>query len=118
MKIIDVLNKIANGENFRFKIDDIVYIVLENELYYSDMEKAEWYIDEEWLNKEVEIIEEDKNIKKIGKSFKTNCLNDDLQRQIETIQYNFALTASKIDEIVDVLNKYECLLEKVGDSNE
>lgn len=49
-------------------------------------------------------LKEDKKIEKIGKSFKTNCLNDDIQKQIETVQHNCALVASKIDELIDEVN--------------
>lgn len=64
MKVIDALIKIADGDEFAFKINDggenesIVYIDKNKFLKYKkDDEDIRWYIDEEWLNMEVTIIE-------------------------------------------------------------
>lgn len=120
MKIIDLFNKIANGEEVPKKIkykgvirvynnEDKDYISYKagEELYlFYDVLKSgtgDEFVKE--LNNEVEIIEEDKEIEEIGKKFKTNCLNNDLQIQIETIQHNCALAVTKIDEIVRAVNE-------------
>lgn len=90
MKIIDLLNKIANGEEVpkKIKYEDIVFdytkrnreglIYIADE--YSNYEDKDnylrthlfWHIEK--LNDEVEIIEEDKDIKKINEMiYKSRC---------------------------------------------
>ena len=65
MKLIDVFNKIAKGEEPRFIIDDEVYHIGKSEMVVDEIgREVEWFIYKEWLNKEVEIIE-DKKIEKI-----------------------------------------------------
>ena len=66
MKVIDIMQKVANKEIFKFRIDDVNYYVDEsNCIREEDGTKVEWYIDDEWLNMNAEIIEEDKKIRKI-----------------------------------------------------
>ena len=70
MKVIDLLNKIANGEELHFYVMNngfkTEYFYEKGKpLRYDDDEDVEWRISEDWLNCEVEIIEEDKKIKKI-----------------------------------------------------
>lgn len=67
MKVIDIMVKVANGEKVRFKIlDDIEYYCEENQFLHNEYGKeVEWLIDSDWLNKEVEIIEEEKKIEKL-----------------------------------------------------
>ena len=66
MKVIDLLNKIANGEGVpHFKIFEIEYFLndrgnLREKEEDRPSEDTRWYIDSKWLNTEVEIIEEDK----------------------------------------------------------
>ena len=98
MKVIDLLNKISNGEEVpqKIKVDDKIY-------YYDETDSAEFYryrgefqeellIDYANLNDEVEIIEEDKKIKPLFYAG-----ND-----IVTIAIK-----NKINEIIDYLNKGE-----------
>ena len=65
MKVIDLLNKIANGEELHFYVINngfkTEYFYEKGKpLRYDDDEDVEWRISEDWLNCEVEIIEEDK----------------------------------------------------------
>ena len=101
MKIIDLLNKIANGEEIpHFKVGEIEYFLnwrgnlLERE---EDKPSADvqWYIDEEWLNTEAEIIEEDKKIEKL-------VFNKD---QDGDILVNGVSLIEKVNEIIDIINK-------------
>ena len=104
MKIIDILNKRANGEEVpkKIKYGDIIW-TYENHTYirkdlspnYNDSNIKyllgfyNFYI----LNDEVEIIEEDKKIEK----FKTKCTCSELDFQL----------IEKINEIIDKLNEVQ-----------
>lgn len=97
MKVIDLLNKIANGEELHF------YVITDNDfkieyfyekgkaLRYDDDEDVEWRISEDWLNCEVEIIEEED--KKIEKLNIYNYTEHDIM--------------TKVNEIIDKLNEGE-----------
>lgn len=108
MKIIDILNKIANGEQPPKKIayNGTEWEYIEQEKDYSSKERNEWLFDEciitEILNDYVEILEP--TIKQDKKIEKLNILNlydcDDYQ----LIRSNFLGTWNKINEIIDVLN--------------
>lgn len=101
MKLIDILNKIANEEEIgKFKIMGVEhYIDDDNFLYAEDGKKVEWFIDDEWLNMPVEIIEEDKKIpEKLKDVIKDNC--------IKAVS-NFELM-DKINEIIDYLEDKQC----------
>jgi len=97
MKIIDLLNKIANGEEVpkKIKYNDKIYIakgnVIENFVDYCS-DEDEWcfnhYVRYENLNDEVEIIEDNKKIEKLN---------------IDDIDY-FTMN-NKINEIIDILNE-------------
>lgn len=101
MKIIDLLNKIANGEEVpkKIKYNDYIYTAkgnaIENFVDYCS-EKDEWcfnhYVRYENLNDEVEILEEEKKIPE-----KINISNFP--------KHNNSLkkTAIKVNEIIDYL---------------
>ena len=92
MKVIDIMQKVANKEIFKFRINDINYYVdKSNYICEEDGTKVEWYIDDEWLNMNVEIIEEDKKIEK----FKFGKIEDSEHCEIKR----------KINEIIDKLNE-------------
>ena len=83
MKVIDLLNKIANGEASDLK----TYFIFEGEKYnYYQFSKI-FAIDINSLNFEVEIIEEDK---KIGR----------VDRELDNDGY----LSKKLNEIIDKLN--------------
>ena len=90
MKVIDIMQKVANKEIFKFRIDDVNYYVDEsNCIREEDGTKVEWYIDDEWLNMNAEIIEEDKKIEK----FKFGKIEDSEHYEIKR----------KINEIIDYI---------------
>ena len=99
MKVIDVLQKIANGEKVRFRIDGKPYHCYKYDSLYDEEfgEEVEWFIGEEWLNKEVEIIEEEKKIPE--KLNKDRYIGTDLS--VEDDMFN------KINEIIDYLQEKE-----------
>lgn len=68
MKLINILNKMANGEKiptFRFKDPRYKYFMKNNFLYQQKFNEepypVEWQIYPEWLNQEVEILESEEN---------------------------------------------------------
>ena len=90
MKVIDIMLKVANKEIFKFRIDDVNYYVdKSNYICEEDGTKVEWYIDDEWLNMNAEIIEEDKKIEK----FKFGKIEDSEHYEIKR----------KINEIIDYI---------------
>lgn len=68
MKVIDLLNKIANGEEVpkKIKYRDDIYIQLDNYCYYCDETNLilsdRIFVEQSILNDEVEILEEPKGI--------------------------------------------------------
>ena len=111
MKVIDLLNKIANGEKLpkKIRVYGVIYTLDEDSLNYMDEEcKNDWldYIDGNELNTyEVEIIEEDKKIENL-KSY-ISCGWDgtckDLKR--EDLFNDLEKIGKKINEIIDKMNK-------------
>ena len=113
IKIIDLLDKIANNDkvpkhilltNIVFHYDDDVQDY-ENDFEYlfrdifSNFDRSE-----DFLNLEVEIIEEEKEIEKIGEIY--NGFTDSYYDTcLET-------TIKKVDEIIDVVNKLKKEIEK------
>ena len=99
IKIIDLLNKIANGEElpeeirFEGKIFEKQY---ETSFYCTGFGIFEEAFVLEDLNKEVEIIEEDKEIEKIGNDYYHKTQPE--QNQI---------FQRKINEIIDKVNSLE-----------
>ena len=90
MKVIDIMQKVANKEIFKFRINDVNYYVdKSNYICEEDGTRVEWYIDDEWLNMNAEIIEEDKKIEK----FKFGKIEDSEHYEIKR----------KINEIIDYI---------------
>ena len=104
MKVIDLLNKIANGEEIpHFKIFEIEYFLndrgnLREKEEDRPSEDTRWYIDSKWLNTEVEIIEEDKKIRKLPNEVQE-------PKNFEEVVYIAEDLARKINEIIDILNE-------------
>lgn len=106
MKVIDLLNKIANGEEVPKKIIiDGKLLFLENgkEFAYrfeSGLGTLNWdyYIERKKLNEEIEIIEEQKKIEKISYEELEQC-DGDYDR--------IYLILDRLDEIIDYINKGE-----------
>ena len=111
MKIIELLNRIANDEDipkkikYRDKIWEYQSTIMGKCYQYYSSFCEDWrrledeIILEECLNDEVEIIEEKKEIEE----FKTNYTCSELDFEI----------IDKINELVRISNKYARLLEKV-----
>lgn len=109
MKIIDLLNKIANGETLPKKIcyDDIIYILIDNGIYswYKNEEGNEGFLDnvsnvKDFLNDEVEIIKEPKNIEKITVRERTLGFPNG-EWTARNMDKAFAI---KINELIDEIN--------------
>ena len=111
MKVIDLLNKIANGEAPKH------IRVYDEDWYWNDYDgyvtkwslsttpDAQHYLFNQYrldfvLDKEVEIIEEDKKIEKIDLILDEQFSNDELQAYIKETQ-------EKLNEIIDKLNEVE-----------
>ena len=101
MKVIDMLDRIAKGEEVRFKIietDEILNLTKDMHLFsITCNEPVEWFIDEEWLNYKVEVIEEDKKIETIDSI--DYCHSTDTTKDMVLVQ--------KINEIIHKINKGE-----------
>ena len=102
MKVIDLLNKIANGEKLpkKIKTDNGIYILDNSDgkiQYWKENEGCTWYmgyyIENDLLDYEIEIIEEDNKIEKISNKFYFTGGEEEL--------------AYKINEIIDKLNNME-----------
>lgn len=113
MKVIDLLNKIANGE----KIPKKIKLKDSEPVYeYKNMQFSYWYKDIKTgkggeaildliynINAEIEIIEEDKGISKIIKLNNVSNASDLIalgQMQWE----NNKIIENKINEIIEVIN--------------
>ncbi|MBR1386245.1 MAG: hypothetical protein IJ568_05405 [Bacilli bacterium] len=116
MKIIDLLNKIANGEAVPKEIktcdNDIFYYdeTDENEIERYKNKNDVSIIDEFYLNDEVEIIEEDKEIEKMNIIYdgETNHYfirtNENLKCWITTTEKELI---NKTNEIIDKIKSLE-----------
>ena len=96
MKIIDLLNKIANGEEVPKKVHIKQFqdnFIFNGYTYLRDDEEAQniyWYLHTEALNYEVEILEEEKKIpEKLPNNFHYTGEEENI--------------ANKINEIIDYL---------------
>jgi len=114
MKVIDLLNKIANGEELHFYVINngfkTEYFYEKGKpLRYDDDEDVEWRISEDWLNCEVEIIEEDKKIEKLEHwvDVKSWVEGNDLEKGLEEQSEFNKNIYYKINEIIDKLNEIE-----------
>ena len=109
MKIIDLLNKIANGKDIpHFRVCEIEYFLndrrcLREKEEDRPSEDTRWFIDEDWLNKEVEIIEEDKKIKKLKPELLKLREEDEHWEYVDYLRINVHFLAEKVNEIIDYL---------------
>ena len=112
MKVIDLLNKIVNGENLPNKVKlECVNSINEHNCFYEFNPIAETYVNGDnqliqnatcfatLLNLEVEIIEEDKKI--------NEKIDEDFFEAISS-SYRERIMKDKIDEIIDYLEEKEC----------
>jgi len=111
MRIIDLLNKIANGEEApeKIKYDGSIYKFDNLQDDYMPNDNYEGLLDElctfSALNDEVEIIEEDKKIEKIIPTSLKDI--DNLDEKIEIAHIDTISAIDKINEIIDYINKGE-----------
>ena len=115
MKVIDKLIKLAKGEEIKpFKLKDgkeTIYFGEGGKLFYNDDGgMVEWFIYSEWLNQEIEIIEELKEIEKITYFEHNNSL--EFEYGAWTPRNLDKAFARKINELIDEVNKLK------GDKNE
>ena len=102
MKVIDLLNKVANGEELpeKFKYINGAIYHKSNDGYY-DENGCKWRLSIVLdLNNEIEIIEEDKKIEKLDNRIL-------LQRRIEDMGTPLEEMLNKINEIIDKINEVE-----------
>ena len=102
MKVIDLLNKIAKGEEVPKKIKyDGEFYELSKLGYYNTYSGADFLrkimLDSFYLLKEIEVIEEDKKVEKIDVNY---------LQQIKKWKRAKVL-GNKINEIIDKINKME-----------
>ena len=102
MKVINLLNRIANEEEVPKKIqvyNDIFVLDEENKLYEHENTRTNLLsiYNGNILNYEAAIIEEDKKIKKLPPSFYENACLTKQDRDV----------ANKINEIIDKINSME-----------
>lgn len=124
MKVIDLLNKIANGEEVPKILHNGKYGIYEKEkravAFYND-EKCtsyygswfKWELCEDGLNDEIEIIEEPKKIEKIKWELTKETINtvsDSNTVKITALMKRTEKLKNTLNEIIDYINK--------GDSNE
>ena len=113
MKVIDLLNKIANGEEVpkNIKVDDKYYKWCNSMKDYEEENSYKYLVEEletEELNNEVEIIEEDKKIRKLDFieentfSKRQNGMTSEDRRLLDS---NFKELGIKINEIIDYLEE-------------
>ena len=123
MKVIDLLNKIANGEEPKIKYDNVILKYNKKEERFIDKDglNSLYEIDFSELNDEVETLEEEKKIEKIEKyyEFKDIDNNEDNKEYKEyyenilkvygTGEYEIdealSFTIDKINELIDEINK-------------
>ena len=100
MKVIDLLNKIANGEEVPTKIRYQIFELdrtysADIRTYYVDKEGMFFFKDYSYmLNDEVEIIEEDKKIEKIN-----------AEQEIERLNNIIKHTDSWIDRTIEIIKQ-------------
>ena len=115
IRVIDLLNKIANGEEVpkNIKVDDKYYKWCNSMKDYEEENSYKYLVEEletEELNDEVEIIEEDKKIKKILTY--TTPDDEDFAYEDGDKPHNVCIYSpienlfiKKINEIIDEINK-------------
>ena len=107
MKVIDLLNKIANGEEVPkvIKIHNNKYEWKDKLNIYacgSGQLCFDYFIENNKLNDEVEIIEEDKKIEKI--TIRAELVGN-IDNKLENLDINIMGVENKINEIIDEINK-------------
>lgn len=111
MTIIELLNKIANGEEVpHFEYDDIeCYLGADGYLKDQYGDNVEWWIDKNWLNKKVEILEEENKTEKLNDKtrfyFKTSHSGNFRREDREELDRFIDKTYKQLDLLLDEINK-------------
>jgi hypothetical protein len=108
LKIIDLLNKIARGEEtprkFKYRRETFVYLEGDYLSIDTNVWFSECYLFLDNLNDEVEIIEEKvTQIEKIS-SISVPMINNDREKNIENVTKTLEKYWSTINEIIAVIN--------------
>ena len=120
MKIIDLLNKIANGEEVpkKIRITDVDDRITRHYIFFYDEDEQEYKDDELFplgarlildrvLNKKVEVLdllEEQKKIEKIDKILMINDLIPPYGENEYKAWKNIIIQQNKINELIDEIN--------------
>ena len=112
MKVIDLLNKIANGEDVPEFIEVTNYFTKENEMLYTHTDNIFHCLDNGELRlnsiiSAVEDKEEEKDIETIPYHYNLGYIDcGDLKREVvDELSNNFNYFADKINELIDAVNK-------------
>ena len=114
MKVIDILNKIANGtleDGFKFKYDSDIYRYNKekNEIRSIEYDESlvEYYKIETILNKEVEVIEENKRIEELSWAVYLELKKGhyNIENILNGIREDLKEHRDKINELVRAVNK-------------
>ena len=113
MKIIDLLNKIANGEEIPKKIryGDLIYNVSDVGEDYYNYENNDWFFrdrfDASILNDEVEILDkDDKDIPPIPDGELNEFNMKDRKLDLDKLNYNFWVLKDQINILTREFNEY------------
>lgn len=110
MKIIDLLNKIANGEQPKKIVKNNETLIWDEERHtYQGKDYSsicwDWYVEENKLNDEIEILDEkDKDIPLIpdDELYEFNMKEKILD--LDKLNYNFKVLKEKINQVIEVIN--------------
>lgn len=116
MKVIDLLNNIANGEEVPKKIKYLttIYTLRSNLNYYEEDKDSTFknglyyqFIGGSRLNDEVEIIEEDKKIEKLKDINCEHCIDECYYEPLtkEEIALDISTLKKWINKLIDEVNK-------------
>lgn len=122
MKVIDVIKDLADGKEIKpFKIDNLEFKVINKALYQKELdggyEDVDWYIYKDWLNEEIEPIEDEFiDIKELYDN-STECNFSDRQTGMtkedrRLLDSNFKELGNKINEIIKNQKK---IIERLRD---
>lgn len=105
MKVIDLLNKIANGEEPKIKYDNHILKYNKNEEKFIDKDglNSLYEIDFSELNDEVEIIEDSKKLGKWGEGALEE-MEKCTDYTLEDLQKYIRILAETQNELIDEIN--------------
>lgn len=112
MRVIDLLNKIANGEevpkNIKYKNETLTFDKEINNYIYDSGKDEYWtdyFIIHLNLNDEVEIIEEDKEIEEVDVMFPCDKFKGDVDGFIPIYNSNLGTIKRKLNELIKAVNE-------------